>query len=272
MDDVSYPYIKDTISFVAVGLYCTIVPIVIIIIVELLNAKILPFQNKKNLPRNFFLKRFGVSLFHGLSLFVFGISIVLLLTEIGKRWVGRLRPHFLSVCKPNVGAISCTTLAASGSIFNSISTGGAFCTGNADDIKEARLSFPSGHSSYSAYTMLFLIIYLQARFNWRRFRYLKALFQVTAFITAYVTAISRLPDYHHRGSDVIGGAILGAIVAIFFTYYLGSVLWEYVEKKPYDFNSRNRVESVSQQPSPASYNNPAVFYPPNQTNIYQGYY
>lgn len=32
------------------------------------------------------------------------------------------------------------------------------CTGDPAKIKEARLSFPSGHSSFSAYSMIFLIV------------------------------------------------------------------------------------------------------------------
>ena len=30
-----------------------------------------------------------------------------------------------------------------------------------------------------------------------------------AFIAAFITSLSRISDYHHRGSDVIGGAVLG---------------------------------------------------------------
>ena len=56
------------------------------------------------------------------------------------------------------------------------------------------------------------MFYLQARLYLLRFRFIKALLQITAFITAYVTAISRILDYHHRGSDVIGGMLLGILI------------------------------------------------------------
>ena len=57
--------------------------------------------------------------------------------------------------------------------------------------------------------MLFAIIYLEARFILIRLRYIKTLLQMTCFIAAFVTMLSRVSDYHHRGSDVIGGTVLG---------------------------------------------------------------
>ena len=57
--------------------------------------------------------------------------------------------------------------------------------------------------------MSFLIIFIEARLQLLKLRYIKPLLQMTAFIAAFVTALSRIPDYHHRGSDVIGGTTLG---------------------------------------------------------------
>jgi len=74
-----------------------------------------------------------------------------------------------------------------------------FSKGDPATVQEARFSFPSGHSSFSWYTMVFLIVFLQARLQLLKLRYIKPLIQMAAFIAAYVTAISRIPDYHHRG-------------------------------------------------------------------------
>jgi phosphatidate phosphatase len=123
--------------------------------------------------------------------------------------VGRLRPHFIAVCKPNFAQVSCTSSAQTGVIYNAIYTGDNFCTGDKDLVLDGRLSFPSGHSSYSSYCMLFLIIYVEARLVLLQMRYVKPLIQLAAFSAAFVTALSRISDYHHRGTDVIGGASLG---------------------------------------------------------------
>lgn len=108
--------------------------------------------------------------------------------------------------------MSCVSLAGSGTVYNPIYTGGTFCTGEKSKVEEARLSFPSGHSSYSGYCMLFLIIYVEARLILLRLRYIKPLIQLAAFSAAFVTALSRISDYHHRGTDVIGGAVLGKLL------------------------------------------------------------
>ena len=67
-------------------------------------------------------------MFHAFSLFVLGIAITLLLTEVGKRSVGRLRPHFLAVCKPNWTKYNCTT----NGVYNAILANSAFCAADAD--------------------------------------------------------------------------------------------------------------------------------------------
>lgn len=85
--DIFYPFKEDTVPFWAVGVYATIGPIVFIIIIELYNAKLFPFQKTKNIAGRIRRRKFFICLFHSLSLFILGIAITLLLTEIGKRWV-----------------------------------------------------------------------------------------------------------------------------------------------------------------------------------------
>ena len=229
--DIFFPNLPDTIPFYAVGLYGTIGPILIIFIIEALNASIFPLQKNKTNDR---WSVFGKCFYHAISLFILGIGMTLLITEIGKRWIGRLRPHFIAVCNPNMNSIQCQT--ANG-IYNTIDTGGSFCTGNPSEVEDSRLSFPSGHSSYATYTMLYLIIYLQARVVFYKLRFIKPLLQVTAFIAAFVTCISRISDYHHRGSDVLGGIAVGAVIAIFITLVVSRVLWYLKAKKDYyDFD------------------------------------
>ena len=133
MSDISFPNLPDVVPFWAVGIYGIIGPIIAIILVELFNAALFPGQNPDKI-KDSRLRQFGICVFHGISLFAFGISTVLLLTEIGKRWIGRLRPHFLDVCKPKTSQLNCTTSGATGFIYNSIYTGGDFCTGDADSL------------------------------------------------------------------------------------------------------------------------------------------
>jgi membrane-associated phospholipid phosphatase len=81
--------------------------------------------------------------------------------------------------------------------------------------------------------MLYLIIYIQARLVLYTLRFIKPLLQITAFLAAFVTCISRISDHHHRGSDVIGGIVVGSIVALFITLVVSRVLWYYRTKTDY---------------------------------------
>lgn len=236
--DIFYPYKEDTIPFWAVGIFGTIGPVVFIVLIELIN-----FCEGKMMKKPKRLRAFVICMFHGLSLFILGISLTLCLTEIGKRWIGRLRPHFIAVCQPDLSKLNCTTTGLTGNVYNAIYTGDNFCTNtNISKIKEARLSFPSGHSSYSCYTMLFLIVYVEARLILLRLRYIKPLIQLAAFSAAFVTCLSRISDYHHRGSDVIGGTILGIIIALFVTLIVGRVLWVYESEERYTELDNLKIE------------------------------
>lgn len=230
--DISYPHLQETVKLWVVGLFASLGPVIFFFIIELMNSGLMCcFKELSKMGKKQKFRQFLICFFHTCSLFVLGIATSLLLTEIGKRMIGRLRPHFLSVCNPKYSQLNCSVSTLSGIAYNSIYTGGSFCTGNADEIKEARLSFPSGHSSFSAYTMTFLIVYLEARLPLLRFRFLKVLIQILAFIGWYVTSMSRVSDYYHRGSDVIGGSVLGFVIALHITMVVGKVLWEY-DRKP----------------------------------------
>jgi phosphatidate phosphatase len=224
-NDIFYPLLPDIIPAYAVGLFGILGTIVAIILIEIFN-----------IHKNFNTKQLLISIYHGLTIFLLGLIVTLLLTEIGKRWIGRLRPHFIEVCKPDLQNLKCS-FSDNVELLRYIETNGTFCKGNSKDIKEARLSFPSGHSSISFYTMIFLITYIEARVNGLTFRFFKVLLQLTALIAAYVTSISRIKDNHHRGTDVLGGAIIGIIVAIHVIFVSGRVIWLYNRTKPqYDFD------------------------------------
>lgn len=92
--------------------------------------------------------------------------------------------------------------------------------------------------------MLYLIIYLEARLFLLRFRYIKALIQLSAFIASFVTSISRISDYHHRGSDVLAGLALGSIIALFITLVLGRILWIDDKNLYYDFDDKFKIRNT----------------------------
>ncbi|CAB3251096.1 unnamed protein product [Arctia plantaginis] len=80
--------------------------------------------------------------------------------------------------------------------------------------KEMRLSFPSGHSSFSAYTMLYFSMYLQKRFTWRGSKLLRHGIQFVLMLLSWYTVMTRISDYKHHWSDVLAGFGIGLLFAV----------------------------------------------------------
>ena len=74
----------------------------------------------------------------------FGLVMNQFLTDIGKYSIGRLRPHFLDVCKPDWGKFNCTDKRG-----NYVFIVDDVCSIDEGTFKakDMRLSFPSGHSA-----------------------------------------------------------------------------------------------------------------------------
>ena len=81
--------------------------------------------------------------------------------------MGRLRPHYLTLCNPELTDALCKDEWG----YNKFVTEPEelICRDMTEEkvkkLHEARLSFLSGHSSFSFFCGMFLIIYLQARLN-----------------------------------------------------------------------------------------------------------
>ena len=98
-----------------------------------------------------------------LGFFAIGAVFCLLTTEIAKYNVGRLRPYFLSVCKIKLTPELCKDGDYEKFVTNYT------CGSNGDEdvkmVREARKSFLSGHSSFSFYCAVFIIMYLHSRLS-----------------------------------------------------------------------------------------------------------
>ncbi|CAH2089790.1 unnamed protein product [Euphydryas editha] len=81
-------------------------------------------------------------------------------------------------------------------------------------MKEMRLSFPSGHSSFSAYTMIYFAMYLHKRFTWRGSKLLRHGIQFVLIMMAWYTVMTRVSDYKHHWSDVLAGFSIGLLYAV----------------------------------------------------------
>ncbi|XP_071984751.1 phospholipid phosphatase 3 isoform X1 [Engystomops pustulosus] len=153
------------------------------------------------------------ALYKQVGCFIFGCAISQSFTDIAKVSIGRLRPHFIEVCDPDFTQINCSL----GYIQD------YKCRGVESKVTEARKSFFSGHASFSMYTMLYLVFYLQSRFTWRGARLLRPLLQFTLLMMAFYTGLSRVSDHKHHPSDVLAGFVQGALVAYCIVFFVSDL-------------------------------------------------
>ncbi|CAG2110494.1 unnamed protein product, partial [Medioppia subpectinata] len=97
-------------------------------------------------------------------------------------------------------------------------------------MRDAHLSFMSGHSSFAAYCLIYLVIYLQLRLRWSTLGFLRPLYQAVLIYIVIYTGFSRISDYKHHWSDVLIGLIQGTVVAILTTAYISDL--PYVRSDP----------------------------------------
>jgi len=162
--------------------------------------------------------RFLRDIYGVLGIFVFGSLVTQLLTDTSKYTIGRLRPHFLTVCRPNVTLTSTEVCGVTGAPtyvvdYDCLGEEGLEEAERERRLHDARLSFVSGHASLSTYSMTYTVLYLQRGMGSRDFRLVKPLIQVGCVLFAFFTCLTRVSDYKHHPEDVVGGALLGGGLA-----------------------------------------------------------
>lgn len=221
-ESITLPYKNSTVSTTVLTAVGVTVPVVSIIIGESYRIYFLN-EGSKSFVRNPYIS----ALYKQIGVFVFGCAISQSFTDIAKVSVGRMRPHFLDVCKPDFSTINCSL----GYITEYT------CQGLESKVQEARKSFFSGHASFSMYTMLYLVFYLQSRFTWHGARLLRPLTQFTLIMMSFYTGLSRVSDHKHHPTDVLAGFFQGALVAYCIVFYVSDL-----------FQPKGRRSTLSQTP------------------------
>ncbi|KAJ3604052.1 hypothetical protein NHX12_028793 [Muraenolepis orangiensis] len=201
-DSIRYPLKEDTISYQLLAGVMIPFTLIVILCGECLSVYMSRAKNQKSCGASI---TYLACSYKSLGSCIFGGLASQSLTDIAKVTIGRLRPHFLDACKPAWDQINCK----SGGYIENFT-----CTGDEDHVDEARLSFYSGHSSFSMYCMLFLALYIQARLKAEWARLLRPTIQFFLLATAMYVGLSRVSDYMHHWSDVLVGLLLGALVAV----------------------------------------------------------
>lgn len=154
------------------------------------------------------------------GVFIFANCANSFLTNVGKVSVGRLRPHFIPSCfhrysyrefcnNPNEWFVTYTCDGENSSVVK-----------EKDGTFDIRQSFPSGHASTAFCGLIFLALYVHKVWNYRNIGLFPYVIEMLCFALASYIGITRITDNRHHPTDVLGGAILGSVVAIIAFRYM----------------------------------------------------
>lgn len=229
-ETIRYPYKESTVSSGVCYLVGSGINVLLILAVEYLNlvanknTAVASSSSQRDAANDGFqVKVYLQNVYCKLLVWLFGAITSELLTDITKVTAGRLRPHFISVCQPVVlnGTIESNLddyCRQARNPYEYITR--YYCTGDPNRQRDIRLSFLSGHSSYSAYSATFAVLYIQSSVDISKVGLLKPAVQVLLISMAFYTGLSRVSDYKHHWQDVLAGLILGTTVASMVTAYL----------------------------------------------------
>uniref|UniRef100_A0A1I7XX79 AcidPPc domain-containing protein n=1 Tax=Steinernema glaseri TaxID=37863 RepID=A0A1I7XX79_9BILA len=199
---ISNPLKPNTISTIHLLVMTLAVPFFLIALMEALLFREVQAKNR--------IGKFCVSVTTRYLEFVIAYTVMTFLLETMKCGFGRLRPHFLDVCQPDWTRVNCS---ADPTAFIEE----AFCTGPARRVRTARTSFPSGHTTAAVFATLFLYYYTSGVV--KAFPTNLSLKRARSFILGFfvvwsiVCAVTRVTDFWHHPTDVLGGAVLGLVGA-----------------------------------------------------------
>ena len=159
-----------------------------------------------------------------LCVYFLGIGLTYIITNVGKRYTGYLRPIFYDLCEPSYDYTEC------------LSESNYYAGASSE--WEARVSFPSGHASFSVCSCLLFSLFLEHFFG--KTAYMKTVAKpngsetqqqplppttpwiriisvlcYTPVLLGIFIALSRVHDNHHHPADIVGGTLLGGTVASF---------------------------------------------------------
>ena len=160
---VTMKYKSSTIDTSLLIIMSTVAPFVIVVVSELINKtqfnKHFTRINLSNLSVQSLkirlfnsklveIKEFVANIYTNYGYYLTGLLLTTIVTLIGKKTIGRLRPNFLDVCQPDTNPYSkCNSNGEPNSMY--LVPGNQFkCTSeNKHELQDSRLSFPSGHSA-----------------------------------------------------------------------------------------------------------------------------
>lgn len=212
-ESLMYPYRENTVSSLMLHCISIYLPMMALVVLETSRA----WQGSRQYWY----------VYNTLRWFIVGYAAESLLKDMGKNVIGRLRPHFFEVCRPQLpdNGYCSDEVHRSGGVYHTVYSCNADLSGATEEmLADIHVSFPSGHSSKAFYGLLFMALHLE-RIRWPLpGSLLRPVCQLFCVCLASFVGLSRVMDYKHHWSDVVAGSLLGAAVA--FAVVRGAALDE----------------------------------------------
>ncbi|KAK3325004.1 phosphatidic acid phosphatase type 2/haloperoxidase [Apodospora peruviana] len=151
------------------------------------------------------------------------------------KWlIGGLRPHFLTVCQPDLSKASNTPGIVGAGYnakgFQQIYYTREVCTGDEKEINDSLESMPSGHTTAAFAGFVFLSLYLNAKLKvWSNYH--PAMWKLVAIwapvLGACLIGGALTIDEFHNWYDVLAGAVIGTMMAFSAYRMTYAAIWDW---------------------------------------------
>lgn len=159
-ETIRYPHKESTISSALCYFTGSALNVLLILVLEAQGTILRPKEDNDQTRSNsrLRLKLYLRNVYCRMIIWLFGSIVSELITDISKFTAGRLRPHFLEICQPRIAGLSYDEYCKRFDPYQYITDNMYRCTGEPSKQRDARLSFLSGHSSFSAYSAVFAVV------------------------------------------------------------------------------------------------------------------
>ncbi|RYP78018.1 hypothetical protein DL769_003290 [Monosporascus sp. CRB-8-3] len=174
--------------------------------------------------------------------------------QVFVKWlIGGLRPHFLAVCKPDVGLAR--GAAAAGEGYNEAGFRGLYytreiCTGDEASVNDALESFPSGHTTAAFAGFVYLYLYLNAKLkvfaNYHAPMWKLVVLYVPILVATLIGGALTV-DKFHNWYDVFAGAVIGTAMAFSAYRMCYAAIWDW----RFNHTPLNRTQPFAYAPGEA---------------------